>query len=658
MESLEEGVLLATLGLAVLGAIVALRKSALPPLSMWGVVFAGCVLLIAAEGGRILLRHSLGAGAEEQWLLAGVIEIVFYALVLLTALSYLAGRSTIGWLLGLLDTAVVAICIVGPWLVFVLSRLDEAGGRAMLPQLLSAAPAGVVLVVCLMTLHASTVGSSWAYLLPAALAAGMVGDVLVSLRLLDGGGGVGLSGWEARALLVILATTYAGRAPRMRDERRPSVSVMRISVVILAYLGAVAFSAYAFIRGDQLSGFAVASTVSALFLLRLLLHAFDRHRHSEQLVQALREQEQLAVMDSLTGLYNRRFLDAELRLELDRGARSRQPVGILLCDLDHFKQINDRYGHLVGDSVLREVARRLLAAVRNGDLVARYGGEEFVVLLPGGGKEQLSEIGERCRRSFDETPFPLPRGEANVTISIGGACWPDDASTAQRLLQSADMALYRAKELGRNRIHIIERGELTTESSGEILQPSRDSALAGGLAVSAKPACGEAEKMQKWARLVARAMGLDDSAQRSCAMAARFRDIGKSVLPDSILAKEGPLTPVEWELVFEHPDRGARLVELAPGLEQVASIIREHHERYDGRGYPLGKCREEISTEARIVACCDAWSAMREDRPFARAKTASEARAELLAGRGTQFDPEVVMAFLMIDEEDLEAVRI
>jgi putative nucleotidyltransferase with HDIG domain len=175
--------------------------------------------------------------------------------------------------------------------------------------------------------------------------------------------------------------------------------------------------------------------------------------------------------------------------------------------------------------------------------------------------------------------------------------------------------------------------------------------------VSPDAARRENALMEQWAALVARALGLDDDAQRRCALAARYHDIGKSTLPKAVLAKNGPLTIVEWELVKEHPEMGATLVELAPELAEIGRIIREHHERFDGRGYPAGKKREEISPEARIVACCDAWEAMRSERSYAAARSASEARAELLAGRGTQFDPEVVMAFLMFDEGDFEGAK-
>jgi len=497
------------------------------------------------------------------------------------------------------------------------------------------------------------------------------------------------------ALLVVCAAELTGRSARVRWHGRFSVGMARMAVVIVAFAVSLVYAGVAIRRGDQIEGFAVTSAISVLLVLRLLVHALERHRHSARLEEALREQERLAVMDSLTGLYNRRFLDAELQLELGRSARSHAPVGVLLCDVDHFKQVNDEYGHLVGDSVLREVARRLLNAVRNGDLVARYGGEEFVVLLPGGGKEKLREIGERCRRAFAEAPFQLPHDQQTlVTISIGGACWPEDADTPRGLVGAADAALYRAKAAGRNRIilsdagndlHVLLAAQVDAETgqqnagddrSPPAVEPSpllsgrsehaAESEPAAMISLSSPEAAAPVAKpvssdgvaaMERWAALVAHALGLDEEAQRRCALAARYHDIGKSTLPEAVLGKNGPLTIVEWDIVKEHPEMGAELVELAPELADIGRIIREHHERYDGRGYPQGKQKDEISTEARIIACCDAWQAMRSNRSYAAARTASEARAELLAGRGTQFDPEVVMAFLMFDEGDFEGAE-
>jgi HD-GYP domain-containing protein (c-di-GMP phosphodiesterase class II) len=157
--------------------------------------------------------------------------------------------------------------------------------------------------------------------------------------------------------------------------------------------------------------------------------------------------------------------------------------------------------------------------------------------------------------------------------------------------------------------------------------------------------------MATWAALTARALGMDVEAQRRCAVAARFHDVGKAVIPKEVLHKRGPLSTAEWELLHEHPAFGARLVSLIPQFAAAAPVILDHHERFDGRGYPRGIQRGEISREGHIVGLCDAWVAMRSGRPYATPKSESEARAELLAARGTQFDPEVVETFLMFDED-------
>jgi two-component system cell cycle response regulator len=673
---LREGVLLGALTLAGCSAVLAARRAPKSARALWWAVPLFCLLLVAGEAGRLLAGH-LDASVGSRWLPAGVLTIGAYSLLALAALRLLAGSSLIAWSLGLIDSAMVALAASAPWYeMYVSPRISDHGGTALLPQLVVPVVASVALVLVWLSSRAAAETEISSFILVAAIGAGFAGAVLISRHLLTGGGLASVqSTLVASALLVVVAAELTGRSVRVRRESRFSFGMTRLAVVVLAFAVSLVYAGLAFRRGEQLGGFVVASAVSILLVMRLLVHSLDRHHHSARLEEALREQEQLAVMDSLTGLYNRRFLDAELQLELDRSARSRAPVGVLLCDLDHFKQVNDEHGHLVGDSVLREVARRLLNAVRNGDLVARYGGEEFVVLLPGGDKEKLWEIGERCRRAFEVAPFQLPHNhEAFVTISIGGACWPDDANTPRGLVGAADAALYSAKAAGRNRIQLSdvaweEENPLIASSpeASEPVEPGSSSEPISWLEfpsverlapaptrASIERARDEVIPMERWAALVARALGLDEQAQRRCALAARYHDIGKSTLPETILGKNGPLSILEWELVKEHPEMGATLVELAPELDGVGRIIREHHERYDGRGYPEGKKSEEISIEAQIIACCDAWEAMRRERAYAAARTASEARAELLAGRGTQFDPEVVMAFLMFDEGDFE----
>ena len=677
-SALREGVLLAALALGGSSAALAVRRASKSARIIWWAVPFFCLLLAASEAGRLLLGH-FNANSGSRWLLAGALALGAYSLLAFAALLSLAGSSVIAWSLALIDSAMIALAVLAPWYeTFISPRIGDHGGSALLLQLVVPAAAAVAFVLVWLSSRASDTEISHLVLI-AAIGAGFAGAILLGRHLLAGGGMAPVhAALLATALLVVFAAELTGRSARAPRMRRFTVGMARMAVVLVAFAVSLVYAGVAFRRGDQLGGFAISSVVSVLLVLRLLLHSLERHDHSARLEQALREQERLAVMDSLTGLYNRRFLDAELQLELDRGVRSHAPVGVLLCDLDHFKQINDKHGHLVGDSVLREVARRLLGAVRNGDLVARYGGEEFVVLLPGGGKEKLREIGERCRRAFEVAPFRLPHDhEAVVTISIGGACWPDDANTPRGLVGAADAALYRAKAAGRNRIVLSEGGtkevsppgisspgskahsepSLRSRAIAEIGVPSPAMAAADAESVAARREREDALAMERWAALVARALGLDEDAQRRCALAARYHDIGKSTLPATVLHKSGPLTIVEWELVKEHPEMGATLVELAPELAGIGRIIREHHERFDGRGYPEGKKKDEILTEARIIACCDAWEAMRSNRSYAAARTPSEARAELLAGRGTQFDPEVVMAFLMFDEGDFDGAE-
>ncbi|MEA5451024.1 diguanylate cyclase [Leptolyngbya sp. CCNP1308] len=168
--------------------------------------------------------------------------------------------------------------------------------------------------------------------------------------------------------------------------------------------------------------------------------------------------EELAVRDSLTHVYNRRhFIDLASR-EIVRSARFNRPVTLLMLDIDHFKAINDTYGHLVGDAVLRDIALRLKANLRQSDILARYGGEEFILLMPETDQAQAWIGAERLRRVIAATPFDSDGGPLSVTASVGLSCWPASADSSSitslphinDLISKADQALYRAKHSGRN----------------------------------------------------------------------------------------------------------------------------------------------------------------------------------------------------------------
>lgn len=163
--------------------------------------------------------------------------------------------------------------------------------------------------------------------------------------------------------------------------------------------------------------------------------------------------ERLAAVDPLTDTYNRRFGLARLQEEFSRAVRAEGPLGVLMLDLDHFKAVNDVYGHLVGDRVLRAVAKACRRVIREGDVLVRYGGEEFLVLLPGAGAEDVAQIGERVRRAIGETVVQEGDQRIGVTVSLGGTTYGDAGSgSPEELVARADEALYGAKAAGRNRL--------------------------------------------------------------------------------------------------------------------------------------------------------------------------------------------------------------
>ncbi|MEO0974497.1 MAG: GGDEF domain-containing protein [Pseudomonadota bacterium] len=171
-----------------------------------------------------------------------------------------------------------------------------------------------------------------------------------------------------------------------------------------------------------------------------------------------------ATTDPLTGLRNRRYLDTRIEEALAQAKRGATPLACLLLDLDYFKRVNDTYGHLAGDDVLREIARRIQDAVRASDVCARYGGEELAVLLPDTRRSEAQALAERLRRVVCAAPIPVAPGRAiTVTASVGVACIgveeaahhspeADDSSRPRELLMAADRALFRAKAEGRDRV--------------------------------------------------------------------------------------------------------------------------------------------------------------------------------------------------------------
>jgi diguanylate cyclase (GGDEF)-like protein/putative nucleotidyltransferase with HDIG domain len=376
--------------------------------------------------------------------------------------------------------------------------------------------------------------------------------------------------------------------------------------------------------------------------LRLFANQAAAALESARRMELLRH---LAEHDPLTGLRNRRDLGTRIDAEV---AAAAGPVSLLLCDLDHFKRVNDSYGHEAGDRALARFADLLRECARPTDTAARLGGEEFALVLPATDARGALTIAERVRArmaSFFADDLP------ELRVSIGIATSGEHGDTAQALLFSADKALYAAKRLGRDRCITFE-AELIERLVGA--RPEGESDLVAAVVLLAETLdmrdAGIARHSQTvghYTDLIARELGWEPRRVERMRIAGVLHDVGKIGVSDATLRKAGPLDPAERAELECHCELGARIVAGA-NLPDVAQWIIAHHERLDGRGYPQALRGDEISPEARVLAVADAYEAMTAGRPYREPLSASEARAELVRGGATgQFDPHVVDTFLM-----------
>ena len=357
--------------------------------------------------------------------------------------------------------------------------------------------------------------------------------------------------------------------------------------------------------------------------------------------------------DPLTGLLNRRGFEEAFELEVERARRLESPLTLLVGDLDRFKMLNDRLGHPAGDRALELLGEALGAGVRRIDRVGRMGGEEFALILPETDEHEGYVLAERLRgkirENFAADLFPL-------TISFGVASYPTHGATTAALLKAADQALYTAKEFGRDCsvIYSAETAEiLRGDSHRKESTAERRVASLIGLASSMDTA-EHSQMVGRYTKLIAVELGLSKELIERVHLAGILHDIGKIGVADAIVNKPGPLTPAEWEEMQKHPEFGARMLERAE-LWDIADWVLAHHERADGKGYPLGLHGDQIPLEARIVAVADAYEAMTTDRVYRPSIGHTAARAELRRGSGTQFDSRVVAAFLKAHEPGQDA---
>ncbi len=370
--------------------------------------------------------------------------------------------------------------------------------------------------------------------------------------------------------------------------------------------------------------------------------------------------------DPLTKLSNRRGFRELLDLELARARRAQANVTVVAGNLDHFKEVNDRSGHHVGDTALQRVARLLDAGKRDIDGVARVGGEEFALVLPDTDDHGAFAIAERLRCELREE---FARDAVPLTISFGVATYPQNGETAASLLRAADVALYAAKRSGRNRTVLHSpalRAVPCVDGDSRDIAAERFVAvildLAEAVDLRFSGSARHSETVGRYAEMMAHELGLSEQRTSRVRLAGLLHDIGKVGVPDDILKKPGKLTDEEFALIRRHPELGEQILE-HPSLVDVREWVGAHHERPDGRGYPLGLRAAEIPLEARILAVADAYEAMTSDRTYRSSMAHSAARTELERCAGTQFDAAVVAALVSVldretDHADMALARL
>jgi diguanylate cyclase (GGDEF)-like protein len=440
---------------------------------------------------------------------------------------------------------------------------------------------------------------------------------------------------------------WAGNLNRMAADRtleqRGRRQVVRVALIARGHrIGAVTL----------LRGAADPFDDGQLELLGLLV---DQLAVALQNARDYREKLEQAIRDPLTGLYNRRFFFEALEKEVRRAERYGSSASLAFFDVDDFKSINDTYGHLAGDDVLRKIGEIVDSLIRPVDSFARIGGEEFALLMPETQQLDALLVAERLRTALSRHRI-LP--DKRVTVSGGVSSCPQDATTREELERRADAALYWAKRHGKDLCAV----------SSEVVVESADGeregmiahlyALVGTIDDGHLHTRDHSENVAAYAVALGQAMGLDRERVVSLRRAALLHDVGKVAVSKMVLSKPGPLSLEEFEEIKLHPAVGATMV-LHAGLAEEALWLRHHHERIDGGGYPDGLAGEDIPLEGRIIFVADSFEAMTSDRPYRAGMPVEDAVAELRRCSGTQFEPSIVEALAqLVDAGELTVLAL
>lgn len=371
-----------------------------------------------------------------------------------------------------------------------------------------------------------------------------------------------------------------------------------------------------------------------------------------------------AITDGLTTVYNHDYGNNVVQAEVNRARRYGRNLAAILLDIDHFKAVNDTFGHMAGNQVLVDLSRILKNSARAVDTIVRFGGEEFLVILPESDEHEAAQAAERMRAATEASLRIKDAADYPITASFGVADLDNPrVNSASSLVDVADRAMYHAKHCGRNRVVRASRMDERTVVE-DAIQSSDIESLRRQIAVlSARTKDAFLQSVRSlvqtlderdaytsrhstnvayYAEQVAIAMGCSQSTVHGICNAALLHDIGKVGIPDRILLKGAPLNDIERQIMQQVPLIGTRIVDHLRILEREVQIIRHQREFFDGSGNPDKLCGEQIPIGSRILLAADAFDAMTTDRVYRARRPIEVVLAELRRLAGKQFDPAVV----------------
>lgn len=390
-----------------------------------------------------------------------------------------------------------------------------------------------------------------------------------------------------------------------------------------------------------------------------------------------------AVTDGLTGLYNRRYFEEYLKKEVTRAMRQQQAFSIVGLDLDHLKQINDKYGHAYGDLAIKTVANVLKKNARSIDTAARMGGEEFNVILPGVDSKGAMIAAERIRKALESEKLDTI---GHITASIGVATFFEHSDNIEDILELTDQAMYQSKRNGRNQVTLAKPinetswQEIAVNTFMDILSKHNiplDKDITDNLKNKLKTDEVPKDALYSVADLLTQTYNplhhsgvMKSKVQLAVSLAKRFDlskddidklriamllyDIGNLMLPVDLLQKTTPLTEEERNHIKEHPIIAAReILKPISYIQDVIPIIEHHHENWDGSGYPSKIAREEIPMTSQIILIVDAYFALIEPRTYRAELTPKQAIELIKQDAGKKWNSALVEEFISLIDHDV-----